>query len=77
MIHDPHTDVSEARRPTQEQREVLSLLGLKPTHSTCVRLSLSDWRHVDDVAAALAGARTRPAVIPRQRLGTEPALAVS
>jgi len=42
-----------------------------------VRLSLSDWRHVDDVAAALAGARTRPAVIPRQRLETEPALTVS
>ena len=75
MIHDPHTDVSEARRPTPAQREVLSLLGLKPTHSTCVRLSLSDWRHVDDVAAAPQ--RARPAVIPRQRLGTEPALTVS
>ncbi len=68
MFHDPHTDVSEARRPTQAQREVLDLLGVAPA-AALVRLSLSDWRRVADVADALAQARTRPAVIPRPRAG--------
>ena len=63
MIHDPCTDVSEARHPTRAQREVLDLLALAPA-TALVRLSLSDWRRVDDVADALAQARTRPAVIP-------------
>ncbi len=63
MFHDPHTDVSEARRPTQAQREVLDLLGVAPA-AALVRLSLSDWRRVADVADALAQARTAKAVIP-------------
>jgi hypothetical protein len=74
MIHDPHTDVSEARRPAPAELEVLDLLGLNPAHSTWIRLSLSEWRHVDDVAAALAEARTQHAVIPRQRVCSEAAL---
>ena len=68
MFHDPCTDVSEARHPTWAQREVLDLLGLAPT-SALVRLSLSDWRRVNNVADALAQARTRSAVIPRPRAG--------
>ncbi len=68
MFHDPYTDVSEARQPTGAQREVLDLLGLGPA-SALVRLSLSDWRRVNDVADALAQARGRRAVIPRPRAG--------
>ncbi|MDP9461393.1 MAG: hypothetical protein M3Q22_14485 [Actinomycetota bacterium] len=63
MFHDPYTDVSEARQPTPAQREVLELLAPSPA-GALVRLSLSDWRRVDNVADALAQARTRPAVIP-------------
>ncbi len=68
MFHDPCTDVSEARHPSQAQREVIDLLGLAPAAGV-VRLSLSDWRRVDRVVDALAQARTRPAVIPRPRAG--------
>ncbi len=68
MFHDPRIDVSEARHPTWAQREVLDLLGLAPA-SALVRLSLSDWRRVNNVADALAQARTRRAVIPRPRAG--------
>ena len=68
MFHDPYTDVSEARQPTSAQREVLDLLGLTPT-SALVRLSLSDWRRVNNVVDALAQARNRPAAIPRPRAG--------
>ena len=64
MFHDPYTDVSEARQPSWRQREVLDLLGLTAT-SALVRLSLSDWRRVNNVVDALAQARNRPAVIPR------------
>ena len=69
MFHDPYTDVSELRRPTRAQREVLDLLGLAPD-AALVRLSLSDWRGVDNVVDALTEARTRPAVVPRPRAGT-------
>ena len=69
MFHDSCSDVSEARQPTVAQREVLALLGLAPASSALVRLSLSDWRHVNDVAHALAQARTGPALIPRPRAG--------
>jgi hypothetical protein len=68
MFHDPCTDVSEARHPTRAQREVIDLLGLAPA-GALVRLSLLDWRRVNDVVDALAQARTRPAVIPRPRTG--------
>ncbi len=68
MFHDPCTDVSEARHPTWAQREVLDLLGLAPG-TALVRLSLSDWRRVNNVADALAQARSRPAAIPRPRAG--------
>jgi hypothetical protein len=68
MFHDPYTDVSEARQPTSAQREVLDLLGWTPT-SALVRLSLSDWRRVNNVVDALAQARNRPAAIPRPRAG--------
>jgi hypothetical protein len=68
MFHDPCTDVSEARHPTRAQREVIDLLGMAPA-AALVRLSLSDWRRVNDVVDALAQARTRPAVIPRPRAG--------
>ena len=68
MFHDPCTDVSEARHPSRAQREVLDLLGLTPA-AALVRLSLSDWRRVNDVVDALTQARTRPAVIPRPRAG--------
>ena len=70
MFHDPYTDVSELRHPTVAQREVLDLLRLAPA-AALVRLSLSDWRSVDNVVDALAQARTRPAVIPRPRAGVE------
>jgi hypothetical protein len=69
MFHDPYTDVSDARQPTWAQREVLDLLGLAPT-SALVRLSLSDWRRVNNVVDALAQARQRPAAIPQPRTGT-------
>jgi hypothetical protein len=68
MFHDPYTDVSEGRQPTSAQREVLDLLGLTPT-SALVRLSLSDWRRVNNVVDALAQARRRPAAIPLPRAG--------
>ena len=68
MFHDPYTDVSEARQPSRAQREVLDLLGLTATAAQ-VRLSLSDWRRVDNVVDALAQARTRPAALPRPRAG--------
>ena len=70
MFHDPCTDVSEARHPTRAQREVIELLGLGPA-AALVRLSLLDWRRVNDVVDALAQARTRTAVIPRPRPGAE------
>ena len=63
MFHDPYTDVSEARQPTRAQREILALLDLVPERGL-VRLSLSDWQRVDNLADALAQARTRPAVDP-------------
>lgn len=66
MFHDPYVDVSEARHPTPAQREVLDLLGLAPA-SVPVRLSLSEWRHVDAVVQALEQARATPAGIPRPR----------
>jgi hypothetical protein len=66
MFHDPCTDVSEARHPTRSQREVIDLLGLAPA-AALVRLSMANWRRVDDVVDALAQARTRPAVIGRPR----------
>ena len=68
MFHDPCTDVSEARHPTRAQREVIELLGVGPA-AALVRLSLLDWRRVNDVVDALAQARTRPAAIPRPRAG--------
>jgi hypothetical protein len=68
MFHDPCTDVSEARHPSPAQREVIDLLGLAPA-AALVRLSLVDWRRVDDVVEALAQARTRPAAIPRPQAG--------
>jgi hypothetical protein len=74
MIHDPRSDVSEVRRPTPAEREVLDLLGLNPAPSPWVRLSLTDWRRVDDVAAALAGARMQTAVTARQAVRTDAAL---
>ncbi len=67
-LRDPVTDVSEARHPTRAQREVIDLLGLAPA-AALVRLSLLDWRRVNDVVDALAQARTRTAVIPRPRAG--------
>ena len=54
--------------PHRAQWEVLDLLSLAPA-SALVRLSRSDWRRVDNVADALAQARTRPALIPRPRAG--------
>ena len=66
MFHDPCTDVSEARHPSRAQREVIDLLGLAPA-AALVRLSMANWRRVDDVVDALAQARTRPAVIGRPR----------
>ena len=68
MFHDPCTDVSEARHPSQAQREVIDLLGLAPA-AGMARLSLSDWQCVDRVVEALAQARTRSAVIPRPCAG--------
>lgn len=65
MFHDPWTEVSEARHPSRAQREVIDLLGLTRA-AALVRLSLVDWRRVDDVVDALSQARTR-AVIPRPR----------
>ena len=69
MFHDPCTDVSEARHPSRAQREVIDLLALAPT-AALIRLSLSDWRRVNDVVDTLAQSRTRPAVIPRPRAGS-------
>jgi hypothetical protein len=39
-----------------------------------VRLSLADWRSVDDVVAALADARTQTAATSRQQVRTDAAL---
>ena len=63
MFHDPYTDVSEARRPTQAQREGRDLLGVPPAASL-FRLSIADWKRVNSLVDALAQARTRPAAIP-------------
>ncbi|WNV77046.1 hypothetical protein [Geodermatophilus sp. DSM 44513] len=69
MFHDPHTDVSEARRPTHAQREVLDLLGVAPA-AALVRLSVADWQRVADVADALAQARTTTALVPGRGSGS-------
>lgn len=73
MFHDSFTDVSVARRPTAGEREVLELLGFLSGAAALVRLSLSDWRRVQDVATALEQARTRP-MLPRPRAASEMAM---
>jgi hypothetical protein len=54
VLHDSADDVSDARRPTPPQAEVIDLLGLNPEHRPLVRLSLTQWRQVDRLAARLA-----------------------
>ena len=51
-IHLRDLDVSERRRVTPAEREVLGLLGLA-TDGPWVRLSLAWWSRVDAVAARL------------------------
>lgn len=58
--HETADDVTEARRPTPGERQVLDLLGLDPQQRTWVRLSLGWWRRVDDVTEALRAARSGP-----------------
>lgn len=65
MIHDSHTDVTERRRATPAEREVLDLLHLSH-RDRWVRLSLDEWDRVDRVAAALHDARAHdPMPAPR------------
>lgn len=58
-IYDPRRDITEARRPTPAEREVIDLLALDPPHHRSVRLSVSEWERVDAVAEALNEARSR------------------
>jgi hypothetical protein len=58
LVHDPATDVSDARRPSPAETEVLDLLHL-PHPRAYVRLSNEWWAIVDEVADALAIARYR------------------
>jgi hypothetical protein len=53
MIHDPVEDVSECRRPTRAQAEVIDLLELNPTRHHSVRLTLQQWRQIDRIASRL------------------------
>ena len=53
MIHDPVEDVSECRRPTRAQAEVIDLLELNPARHPSVRLTLRQWRQVERVAVRL------------------------
>lgn len=59
VIDDPHDhgDISDARRPSDAELEVLDLLHL-PHPRPYVRLSMADWATVDRIAEALAMART-------------------
>lgn len=67
-------DVTEQRRPTPAEREVLDLLDLAAPGRPWVRLSLAQWRHVDRVAAALTQARAPAAAtgVPAPRASTDP-----
>jgi hypothetical protein len=56
IVHDPGTDVSELRRASTGELEVLDLLRL-PHPRAYVRLTRGDWDAVDHIAAALAVAR--------------------
>lgn len=60
LIHETADDVTEPRRPTAAEREVLDLLDLDPERRPWVRLSLADWRRVDAVAARIARAVPAP-----------------
>jgi hypothetical protein len=55
MIHDSIEDVSECRRPTGAQAEVIDLLELNPAHCPTVRLTLRQWRQVDRIASRIGG----------------------
>lgn len=73
MIHDSYDDVSEGIRPTVAQLEVIDLLELNPEHHELVRLSRTDWRHVDAVRDALAAARAPAVPTPRLAPDQSPA----
>lgn len=68
VVHDSCDDVSDARRPTPGEREVLDLLGLDPEHRTWVRLSRTWWARVDALEARIARA---DAAIPAPRTSTD------
>lgn len=68
LVHDPAEDVSERRRVTGVEREVVDLLELEVEHRPWVRLSNAQWRRVDAVAARIARA---DATVPAPRTTTE------
>lgn len=53
LIHDRDEGVSEARHPTDRERQAMDLMDIDPGHHPLVRLSLADWRRVTRVAAAI------------------------
>lgn len=73
MIHDQFDDVSDATVPTAAQAEVIDLLDLNPEHRELVRLSRTDQRHVDAIAARLAEARSSATPSPRRPPDRSPA----
>lgn len=71
-----HDEITEARRPTVAEAEVLGLLEWA-TGGEWVRLTLHDWRRVDTVAAALGAARVgteRPVIATSVPLPRDPGL---
>lgn len=56
LFHDPLDDCSYSRLVTPALAEVLNLLDV-PHTSPRVRLSVHDWRRVDNICAALTAAR--------------------
>lgn len=52
-LHDRDTDVTEARHPTDRERQAMELMDIDPGHHPLVRLTLADWRRVTRIAAAI------------------------
>jgi len=53
LLHVTAEDCTDARTPNAEQARAIALLELNPDGRATVRLSLSEWKHVDRVVRAL------------------------
>jgi hypothetical protein len=60
VLHVADEDVSEVRRLTPQQAEVVDLLELNPGRRRVVRLTLAQWRQVDRLVARIIRSAGRP-----------------